>query len=102
MSEATEAPGPIVFVGPNQPGGLLMHGQIFEAGVGIPPYLDSLLKARPILRNYFVPVGRYSEAVKRVPNLRYFRSEQISAVPNRRANRTGRANLTPMGVRNPR
>jgi hypothetical protein len=96
----TEAPGPIVFVGPNQPGGLLMHGQIFSSC--IPAYLDGMLKGRPILRNYFVPVGQYSEAVKRVPDLRYFRSEQISAVPHRRANRSGRVNLTAMGVRNPR
>ena len=98
----TEAPGPIVFVGPNQPGGLLMHGQIFAEGVGFPSYLDPMLKAKPILRNYFVPVGQYSEAAKRVPDLRYFRSEQIFAVPTRRGNRTGRVNLTPMGVRNPR
>ncbi|GIO08009.1 hypothetical protein J31TS6_40370 [Brevibacillus reuszeri] len=66
QNEAQSQPtqGPLIYVGPNIPGGRLMQYTVFRGG--IPDYLDDLLEKQPAIRQLLVPVQDLSSVQVRI------------------------------------
>ncbi|MGG4034207.1 hypothetical protein ABEV74_10990 [Paenibacillus cisolokensis] len=64
QKQTATAPEPLIYIGPNLPGGRLSRFRVFRGG-GIPPFLSDLVDQRPEIERLIVPVSGFPAAVKR-------------------------------------
>lgn len=62
--EEVKRVAPLIYVGPNLPGGLLLQSTVFRGG--IPVYLQPLLKEQPDVAALIVPVDEMSGVQERI------------------------------------